>query len=300
MIVWVCLNLHLLFCLLVLLAWRRHWLNTCLPPLLAAVVLIPPLGALLLVQEEYAERRRQMGKRRIDLDKLKIEDVRFKPIPRDLSEKQQQTVPLEEAIAINDAKTRRRLILDVLNHNPGEYVNLLQVARLADDTELSHYATTTMMEIQSRYEKEIRDLEAEQQAQPDNPSLNRRLRRELQRYIASGLLSGHVRQIYRQKLDRVLTLLWQADPESRRECYDWLDNQLELGWLEPAAAEITAASRRWPADARFYILRVKLAYLAGRGEEIQAALQEIQDKHIYLTTEEKQWYHFWRQQGGSI
>ena len=56
-------------------------------------------------------------------------------------------------------KVRHSLMLDILHKNPNEYIAILQKARNSDDTEVTHYATTMMMEIQTEYEKKLQQYE---------------------------------------------------------------------------------------------------------------------------------------------
>lgn len=289
----VLLGVHLTLCVAVFIL-RKAGVIEARGLMFPAVVCLPVCGVLLLLLEEYRERGKRMGMRRIGLDKLKIEDVKYERIQVD-DDGQDGTVPLEDAILVNDAATRRKLMMDILQRNPEEYMDLLQRARLADDTELTHYATTTMMEIQGGYELEIQALENQLQLTEDKKdriALLRRYRKSLQKYVESGLLTGTILQIYRGKLKSVLLQLRRSNPENRIYFMEFMDNAIELGDSQlPGIVE--EGEKRFPNDEKFYRLKLKYYWNTGQGSRIKELLAEIEEKKIYLSHEGKQWFEFW-------
>ena len=79
-----------------------------------------------------------------DLEKLHINEDQHRSILVDGRDTTDMTVPLEEALIVNSAEQRRKLILSVLNDDPLPYYDLLQQARMNEDSEVVHYAATAM------------------------------------------------------------------------------------------------------------------------------------------------------------
>lgn len=293
------LGVHIAVCLIVGYMLYKKQIRTR-TPLLMEVVLVPVCGVLLLLADLWIEERGKNGSRKIELEKLEIQDIKFRPITVEDSDNSEMIVPLEEAIAINDAGTRRMLMLDILHRNPEEHVALLQRARLADDTELTHYATTTMMEIQSGYEQRIRELEQEMalcKEINDTEGLKialRRQRKELKRYIESGLITGNILNIYRRKLEEVLGRLLASAPENKNYYLDSIENRIGQRQTEHLEADLQEALRRWPQEEYIYRLFVQFYRLTGQGEKIKEILTEMEEKKIYLSAEGKQWFAFWK------
>ncbi len=293
------LGVHITICLIVGYKLYKKQIGTR-DPVLPVVVLIPICGVLLLLVHLWIEEKQKNGSRKIELEKLDIQDMKFRPITVEGAENSEMIVPLEEAIAINDAGTRRTLMLDILHRNPDEHVALLQRARLTDDTELTHYATTTMMEIQSGYEQRIRELDRETElckAINDTDGLKivlRKLRKELKRYIESGLITGNILNIYRRKLEEVLRQLLEFAPENKNYYLDSIENRIGQRQTEYLEADLQAALRRWPQDEYIYRLFVQFYQLTAQGEKIKEILTEIEENKIYLSAEGKQWFAFWK------
>src|SRR5699024_3027342 len=112
--------------------------------------------------------------------------------------------PLEEALSVNDAKTRRQLMLEILHQNPGAYVELLQQARMDDDIEVTHYASTAMMELQRDFEINLQRAEQEYEKQPDQPEKLDRCLYCLRKYIDSGLIEESILFVYRTRYAELL------------------------------------------------------------------------------------------------
>lgn len=269
-------------------------------PIYVAVVCIPVVGALLFLTDLWLTRTGKQGIHDAGWEKLKLSDAKYKNIYVEREDNSGMVVPLEEAIAVNDAKTRRKLLLDILHKKPEEHIELLQRARMTDDTELTHYATTTMMEIQSGYEQVIRELEndvKQLEGIEDKNSLEkvlRKLRKELKMYIDSGLLTGNILNIYRKKLDEVLLKLLSLEPENKAYQLERLENKIEQGNFSGAEEELLELMQKWPEDEQIYKAFVSYYAATHQGEKIQQLLSEIEKKGVYFTNEGKKWFAFWK------
>ncbi len=288
--------IHLVVCLLVTILLKLKIIKTR-TLILPVVFLVPVCGVLLLIAEIYVDKRKKSGTKDIDVDKLKIKEARFKQIEISREHEAENVVPLEEAMVMNDARTRRKLMLDILHKNPVEHIDLLQRARLMGDTELTHYATTTMMEIQSSYERAIREYEEileDLEEKRERIRILRKLRRELDAYIESGLVTGNVLQIYRRKLGDVLESLVEYVPENKKYYLEKIKNEIDLSVYDDVEEKLEIAMRRWPADEQVYRVLVRYYQATHQGEAIQRTIKEIEDEKVYLSRDGKQWLDFWK------
>ena len=265
-----------------------------------AVLCIPVWGVLLLVVELYELRRKQMGTKQIGLDSLKIVDVKYQRIKVDDSQNQEITVPLEEAILVNEAPVRRRLIMDILHKDPEQYIELLQKTRTAEDTELTHYATTTMMEIQGKYEAQIHAYKEDVDRRPENLNALRRYQRVLKKYIDSGLITGTILDIYRNQLEEAEQLLLKQDPKNRKYHLESIENRIAMNRMEGVEQELTELLKQWPKEAQVYRVFVEYYWNMHKADKIQQLLSQMKKEEVYLTHEEKQWYEFWNTKGSLV
>ncbi len=286
--------IHMVLCLLVGIGMRSKKLlaRTYLYP---AVVMIPFWGFFLFLIEEGIAHGRRHKMAEIGLDTLKIQDVKYKRIEVDEQKNRDITVPLEEAMVVNEAPVTRRLMMDILHQNPGEYIELLQAARNTDDTELAHYATTTMLEVQGRYEARINQLQEQLKTNPDNITLLRKCRKELTDYIGSSLLSGKILTIYQNQLDEILLQLCRLDPGNHKYATHYIENRTAMEKYDGLEEKINALLSDFPEEERVYQAAVDYYWNRQDGKKIQEILALMEERKVYQNSAAKRRYSFWRQ-----
>ncbi len=292
----VIIILHLLVCILVGIGFLKKKFHAK-GYLFPVVVCIPFWGLFLLSLEEFYERGHPRKIAEIGVDTLKIRDVKYQHIEMDDRKNQEITVPLEEAIVVNDPLVTRRLMMDILHENPVEYIGLLQTASSTDDTELAHYATTTMLEIQGKYEQEIHSLTEQLEKDPDNVTLLRKCRKKLSKYIDSKLLSGEILHIYRMQLDEILQKLCSLEPDNPKYQTHFIDNRIALNRYEGLEEQLENMIKCFPEDGKVYRTAVDYYWHTEQGDKIQEILAQMEKQGIYLTHAGKEWYQFWKQDG---
>lgn len=286
--------IHLIICIVIFLLMKQGKIKSSMV-VYPAVVLVPVCGLVLLVIEEYRVRNTKQKERQVGVESFKISDIRYKRIVVDDDSNETIIVPLEEAISVNNASVRRKLMMDILHRNPEEYIELLQMTRTADDTELTHYATTTMMEIQNKYELEIHKLSEEIKENPKELQVLKKYRKVLLKYIDSGLISGKILEIYRAQLDDILRKLCEMLPENRVYFQDYIRNQIALGKNDNIDGQIMDMINRWPDEVQVYQIYVEFLWKSNRGDEIPGVLNRLKEGNVYLSSEGKAWLEFWEQ-----
>ena len=145
----IIIAVHLLVCMTLCLLHHVGVLKVdgLLLPFMALIPLWGPLSVALMHSRAVLR-----GGRRIPagLQELKVEDQEQRNILVDDRTDYANTVPLEEALIVDNPRQRRNLMLSILNENPGQYANLLSQARLNEDVEVVHYAATAMAQISAK------------------------------------------------------------------------------------------------------------------------------------------------------
>ncbi|MDD3369452.1 MAG: hypothetical protein PHP50_11310 [Lachnospiraceae bacterium] len=286
------LIVHLVICIAVIMAKKIGWIHTR-ALMVPIVILLPVWGVLLLLEEEMQERLSYMGKRELEMDTMKVQDTRYRHIEVEATDEQNRTIPLEDALLLNDTGTRRRLMLDILHKNPNSYIDLLKRTRNESDVEIAHYATSTMMKIQTDFEKKLQLLSTDFQENSKDVDILREYENTLKEYIQSGLISKTVQMLYRKNLDSVLDELVALFPDHKRYQQEQVDNCMELGNYEKTELLLDRADHRWPDDEAFIMLRVKYLYMNHKGEQIRKILDDIKERNVYLSNKGRKWYRFW-------
>lgn len=260
--------------------------------MIPALVFVPVFGYMLWFMNWGMERKRNVSLKDVDVDCLHIEDIKYQPLHVD-EESDITAVPFEEAMAFNESDVKRKLLMDILNKSPENHIELLQKARMGNDTEITHYAITTMAEIQGSYEKKIEELGKEVLDNPKDEKVLNHYRRELKGYINSGLITGNILAVYRKQLEAVLKDLIELDDSKFHIWKDRIENQINMKVYDQVEAELELISQKWPDDERVYFLKVKYYWTISDGKRIRDTLKEVDDKKIYLSSKGMKWFTFW-------
>lgn len=283
---------HLVLCALICLALRLRWLRFS-EQMMPMILLVPVFGVLTAIAAEIIVRTGKNGSRDITLEDPHLEyaDLRLQSIDRD---RHGQVIPIQEALRINNAETRRSLILEIIRQDPKDYIRQLQEACSDSDLEVSHYASTAMMEIQREYELSTQQAEAEHAKDPKDPGKLHHAIRCMQRYIDSGLINVSVAPAYRHRLAILLEKQITAAPEDMAARLKAVDNYLALENLTGAKALADAAVQRWPNREQVWLSQLKVCYAMRDAGGIRNTLQQIRQRNVYLSPEGRSILQFWQ------
>ena len=84
------------------------------------------------------------------LEQMRVDDEERRSVLVEERADFANTVPLEEALIVNDSSRRRSLVMSILNDNPSRYIDVLSQARLNEDVEVVHYAATALAQISAK------------------------------------------------------------------------------------------------------------------------------------------------------
>lgn len=287
---------HIIICILVFVLRKMEVIKTknCIVPM---VFLIPLFGLCALGAEEYVLARKMEQEKETDNYKKIVLDKKYKKISVDSGLGKGAAVPLEEAMLMNDAGASRELMLNILQKNPENYIEILNRVKSGDDVELTHFATTTIMEIQGDYEKKLQELAEEMEEKGNEITLLDRYISRLHDYIESGLLSGNVLMLQKQRLKRRLEAYLELAPDDKDKYLLYLETLLDLSELKLAGGGLNKAMEKWPREEKVYRLMVQYYRLTYQGEKLRRLFGDIKTEGVYLSREGREWMRFWT--GGS-
>lgn len=230
------------------------------------------------------------------VEKLRVDDELHRSIRVEDRAGTAATVPLEEALILDTAEQRRKLILSVLTEDPVQYYDLLQQARMNDDSEVVHYAATAMAQISKQA-----DLALQQDARrfadaPNDREVLAAYANALERSLKLGLAQGRAAELQRRQLERLLKLQLADSP--REEGYSLgcrlAEVQLQLQEYKAAEQTLEELVRRWPVRETPWLLRLRSAAARKSGAEVRSILQEMECTQVYLSAAGRQELAFWK------
>lgn len=202
-------------------------------------------------------------------------------------------VPLEEAILIDDVKTRRKFMLETLYEDPLKYLDILLLAKNNEDIETAHYATTTISHAQKEFQVSIHDLAIALENDPKNISLLNQYVETVGKYIESGLLEEHLlrdlRMVYKELLDRKLARV----KNDRLTLIRKIRNSIELQDYASAFESSDLLKEYWPADEQTWIEAIRVCVEGKNKERLCATVDEIHRLDIGWTKQGKEQVNAW-------
>lgn len=226
------------------------------------------------------------------VEKLRVNEEIYKNMFPAMEENDRDVVPLEEALLLNDSSRRRELIMNVLNDNPGEYVELLKQARMNEDVEVVHYAITAMVELSKEYDYRLQKIEKKYTNDPDDPVILEEYCDFLKEYLSQGFMEKQMEQIYRNQYTQLL--LKQLEQKvNLHTCVCLMENLMVQRDFFLAEKILKIMDQNWHRGEEYWIWKIR--YLAERkmGKELKQSLQALKEEHIYLSSRGKEALGFW-------
>lgn len=285
------LIIHALVCL-VLWTLMKFGLLPVRGHMLAVMVLVPLWGPLLVVLLCTRDQACGDASYASTLESLRLKDDIRRGVQVQRRETDAGVVPLEEALIVNDAGDRRRLMLSMLTEDPGAYLAQLQAAKLNDDVEVAHYAATAVAQISKESDLKLQQLERAFKADPSAQNLDEYCD-YLGDYLASGLAEGRVAQIQRQQYARLLARRCEREDGTALRIR-YATALADAGELDEAEAVTTQLVADAPDEQEAWMLCLRLAVARHDGEGVQQVIDAIDNQHVYLSADNREKLAFWR------
>ena len=285
------LAIHLIICILIWSGIRTGFLKAKMY-MLSLAVFVPVWGpvCVLLIHFQLFSGTDQV--KTVGVEKLRVNEEIYKNMFPAMEENDRDVVPLEEALLLNDSSRRRELIMNVLNDNPGEYVELLKQARMNEDVEVVHYAITAMVELFKEYDYRLQKIEKKYTNDPDDPVILEEYCDFLKEYLSQGFMEKQMEQIYRNQYTQLL--LKQLEQKvNLHTCVCLMENLMVQRDFFLAEKVLKIMDQNWHRGEEYWIWKIR--YLAERkmGKELKQNLQALKEEHIYLSSRGKEALGFW-------
>jgi hypothetical protein len=255
------------------------------------IICIPFWGALSALMITYLIKRGKVGSRSGNLEAMRggFQD------PQDLrveTGEAQNIVPLEDALIMDDSSVRRSVMLDVLMSDARGYMPVINQARMNDDVEVVHYATTAMVELSKEYELKLQEFSTEYAENPTKEGLLDEYVEFLGQYIASGMIQGQLLEIQRNTYQQLLSAKVVINPNI--DDYEKLVRAFLASRQYPKAdASLGIMEEQWPGDERNWLLRFRYYVETGSGQKIKDMIQSVRDSGEYYSKDIREIIEFW-------
>ncbi len=259
--------------------------------MLVIIACIPVWGFVSAIIVSFLIRTKRVGKNTNDLEvmhsNLEAGDNIVVEAPESAN-----VVPLQDALLMDDSATKRSVMLDVLMGDAKDYLPVLNEARMNDDVEVVHYATTAMVELSKEYELMLQEYSAEYAVNPEKEGLLDKYITFLEQYVSSNMIQGQLLAIQKNTLQQLL--MEKVNREPSPEMFEKLILALlSSRQLSIADMAISRMEELFPEDDRTFKLRFRYSYMTGAGTKIREMVSEVKNSDRYFSKEIRDMVSLW-------
>ena len=168
---------------------------------------------------------------------------------------------------MNKAKEARQQLMGLANNDPSHFMDLLYLARLNEDSEIVHYATTFISEISSQYDEKLSAFEKRFEKGEADFDLLTEYCDFMEDYLSKELLSKQMEGLLRKEYEeRLLQKL--SHGTTAKDLVRVIHNELALGLYDLAQKHLTQLSIKSNADDVYY-LYLEYYYQTGQFDELR-------------------------------
>ena len=262
--------------------------------MMGMVICIPFWGALCAVIITVMVNLGKDGNKNGDLELMRSNLLDQSLLPRQEAESD-DIVPLEDALIMNDPTVRRSVMMDVLMTDVKKYIPVINQARMNDDVEVVHYATTAMVELSKEYELKLQEYSSEYANNPGREGLLDEYISFLAQYISSGMVQGQLLEIqrntYHQLLITKLTLKPNID-DYEKLVKSLLNSKLYIR----ADVALSTMEQNWPSDERNWLLRFRYYYETGASTKLKEMIKNTAGSGNYYSREIREIVKLWEKE----
>ena len=200
-----------------------------------------------------------------------------------------EIIPFQEALLLNHASIKRALIIDLIFEKPDQFVPLLHQARLNDDVEVVHYATTILSELTAKYDAKLHSLEEQMQQEPDSLQAKKDYLLFLQQYMDSQLAEGYYENTLKRRYADLLSRLHEDNILLEKSYFMRLGEiYLQFQDMQRFSQVLSKMQQLFPEEEETWLLRLKAIEARKSQKELSDFFREIKEKQIYLSAKNRE------------
>jgi hypothetical protein len=213
-------------------------------------------------------------------------------------EEETNLIPFNEALILNDNKTKRKMLIDLLKGEFLKNVDALELALQSDDSETSHYAATAIQQVKSDLMKNMRKIE-EKLANENDVILLESYRDMIKHYIRIEFLDERTRKKYTYKYIHTLDRLLEQSPTSDSRNYlEKIEAALYLAEHHIALKTAEQFLSLFPDKEEAYFASMNVHYTMKNKTEFKRVINRLRSSDIKLSPNRLNQLRFWLQGDG--
>ncbi|MBU7594434.1 hypothetical protein [Metabacillus halosaccharovorans] len=210
-------------------------------------------------------------------------------------EEETNIIPFNDALILNDNKTKRKMLIDLLKGEFLQHVGALELALQSDDSETSHYAATAVQQAKSDLLKDMRKLEG-QLANNNDVFLLEAYRDLIKHYIRIEFLDERTRRKYTHKYIQTIDQILEHSPANGAKNYlEKIEAGLYLAEYHMALETAEQLLSLFPEEEDAYFAVMNVHFTMKNKTEFQRMITQLRATDIKLSPDKLNQLRFWLQ-----
>lgn len=164
------LNLIVAVTIFILALFQERKKRTTLVMMSCFILIVPVIGIAYILLSYFINYL--IRNRNVDMSEVSFSQEREKLILPPDQEAEMNYVPIQDAIAVSDNVSLRRLLLNTMLDNAKSKVSNIYIAIDSDDTEASHYSASIIMDVLSELRSAAQDMLEKMKKLPEDVEMN--------------------------------------------------------------------------------------------------------------------------------
>lgn len=211
-------------------------------------------------------------------------------------EEETNIIPFHDALILNDNKTKRKMLIDLLKGEFLQRVDALELALQSDDSETSHYAATAVQQAKSDLLKDMRKLEGQLDTNKNDVFMLETYRDLIKHYIKIEFLDERTRRKYTHKYIQTIDRLLEQGPGN--DATNYLEKMEAALYLDEYQIALETAEQfftLFPEEEEAYFALMNVHYKMKNKAEFQRIINQLRSTNIKLSPDKLNQLRFWLQ-----
>ncbi|MFJ7825500.1 hypothetical protein [Psychrobacillus sp. NPDC096623] len=208
-------------------------------------------------------------------------------------EKELSVIPIEDALLVNNYMTRRKVMIDVLKEDAIQYIDVIKMAVLNEDTETSHYAVSAVMEVKRKLSISLQELSVKFEQHKEDTQVAKAYAQVINKYLLSGFLDNQTLRKYKYTYIHILTQIIVNGGEDMDIFEEKFKTEMEMKEYIKAEQTCRQYLNKYPNEENPYLNLLNLYYTTRATTNMLEVLEDLMKSRVRLSNRALTIVRYW-------